>query len=68
MVQTTVPNIIRPTITADSPDGFFHQVIRNTVELNAVFIAVPIKDIFQFFDKGSLLLYLILVFLLCVKN
>jgi len=54
MVQTTVADIVSPTVAAHDPDALLHQVICQTVEAAQFAFLLVFEHGFQLFDALAL--------------
>ena len=54
MIQTTVADVIRPAVTADNPDAFFDQHIRQAREVFAFIVRQVLEFLFEFFNPNTL--------------
>ncbi len=66
MVETSVADVVRPTVAADDPDRLFHKILGKADEILGTAVARFFQFLFQFRHTPALGFDACLVRLVCV--
>ena len=69
MVNSTVSDVVSPSVTTEDPNGFPAQIVSELIELSGLIIVVKnVKRLLQFFDVVKLLRFFELIGFGIVEN